>query len=488
MIRRFALVRHGVSAHVSPATGTGVSTGAAHADSLSAPDKTDARAVTRPFPLPSRPLSGYPRRMKTRLLVLCLLAVVVSLAAAGLRFIAAPAPADAPESGDRVSVNVYSPPAGTPVAARLVLLSGWTCGAAWLHYPALYLSGQGVEVWTVNRRATLYEDRERFRALLPALAGTNATARQQALADLSRAETFLRLPAAGLARIGLRQVLSDLHRVVRAAGADGRAVFLGGWSDGVEFAMAYSLSAFDGLRGHALLKGLVLVDENAEWGTVPADTMTVRARQLAGRIAAGDLYEKRHPAVTAFEAAGMFGATNQSPLAAAFGRPAGSTASLLGWLYNGPGSAWSWLFSCGTLRWSRPLAWTDGGNTPMARILGMHHAPGGVWEWFYPHRILAEYWELGARGFACPELGITPDPVCRLPVHASFSSMTGVGPDGGPGLAWYRRRTGIKAEQVTIVRLPDLKHGDILLSPRAEDRLWKPLAGWLRQVSVATNK
>ncbi len=238
-----------------------------------------------------------------------------------------------------------------------------------------------------------------------------------------------------LARIGLRQVLIDLHRVVRAAGADGQPVFLGGWSDGVEFAMAYSLFAFDGLRGHALLKGLVLVDENAEWGTVPPATMAARARQLAGRIAAGDLYEKRHPAVTVFEAAGMLNATNLSPLAAAFGRPAGSTASLLGWLYNGPGSVWSWLFSCGSLRWSRPLAWTDGGNTPMARIKGMHHAPGGVWEWFYPHRILAEYWELGARGFACPELGITPDPACRLPVHASFSSMTGVGPDGGPGLA-----------------------------------------------------
>lgn len=426
--------------------------------------------------------------MKTRLLVLCLLLMLAPLGAVELRWIDAPAPSDAPESGDRVSVNVYSPPAGTAAAVRLILLSGWTCGAAWLHYPAQYLAGLGIEVWTVNRRATLYENRERFRVLCAELSSTNAAVRQQAFASLSRPASLSRFPLAGLARVGLRQVLLDVHRVVRAAGENGRPVSLGGWSDGVEYAMAFALSAFAGTRGHALLKGLVLVDENAEWGTVPPATMAARARQLAGRIAGGDLYETRHPAVTVFEAAGMLAATNLSPLAAAFGRPAGSTASLLGWLYNGPGSAWSWLFSCGSVRWSRPLAWTEGGNTPMARILGMHHAPGGVWEWFYPHRILAEYWQLGAKGFDCPELGITPDPACRLPVHASFSSMTGVGADGGPGLAWFRRRTGIGAARVTIVRLPDLKHGDILLSPRAEERLWKPLAGWLRHTSGVTNR
>lgn len=59
---------------------------------------------------------------------------------------------------------------------------------------------------------------------------------------------------------GLTMELAGLRRVVLAAGAGGRRVFLGGHSSGAGTALAYAAWDFDGVPGYAGLAGLVLID------------------------------------------------------------------------------------------------------------------------------------------------------------------------------------------------------------------------------------
>jgi hypothetical protein len=59
---------------------------------------------------------------------------------------------------------------------------------------------------------------------------------------------------------GLSMELAGLRRVVLAAGAGGRRVFLGGHSSGAGTALAYAAWDFDGAPGYEGLAGLVLID------------------------------------------------------------------------------------------------------------------------------------------------------------------------------------------------------------------------------------
>lgn len=59
---------------------------------------------------------------------------------------------------------------------------------------------------------------------------------------------------------GLTMELAGLRRVVLAAGAGGRRVFLGGHSSGAGTALAYAAWDFNGVAGYESLAGLVLID------------------------------------------------------------------------------------------------------------------------------------------------------------------------------------------------------------------------------------
>lgn len=59
---------------------------------------------------------------------------------------------------------------------------------------------------------------------------------------------------------GLTMELTELHRVVLAAGSGGRHVFLGGHSSGAGTALAYAAWDFHGVGGYRELAGLVLID------------------------------------------------------------------------------------------------------------------------------------------------------------------------------------------------------------------------------------
>lgn len=61
-------------------------------------------------------------------------------------------------------------------------------------------------------------------------------------------------------RLGLATTISDLHRVIVAARAEGRNVYLGGHSWGATIALAYAAWDFDGRAGYQNLSGLILID------------------------------------------------------------------------------------------------------------------------------------------------------------------------------------------------------------------------------------
>ena len=402
----------------------------------------------------------------------------------------------------------------------VILVSGWTCGPAWLHYAAACLAGQhGIETWTVKRRMSFYEDRAAWRADLSAfVSAREAQAKTETLTRLrNEANYFKGGDIRALDAVGYGVLLDDMDIIVRAASAKKRPVILGGWSDGVEYVMAYSHRRYaDGRRGHERLSGLLFVDENPEWGTHTVQDM--RQKQNDKRAQAlGAVYERRYPEVTIFEAIGAMAAADKglflgskvqfpagygqgpqtdSPFAALFPqrpRMRLANAALLGWLYDGAGtatSAWSWLVTAGSLDDTvTPVDWKDGGHTPLSRLAAIHALPEGVWEWFYPHRIAIEYWDIGIAGFDHAKLRIAPDTKNRLPVFAAvsgFNRHTGAGLPAG--IRWWVRHTGIAEEQVTLLKLHHFKHADILLSPDAEEQLWAPFATWLGALSGAPKK
>lgn len=394
-----------------------------------------------------------------------------------------------PESCNRARAQVYIPQNGSS-AARLVLISGWTCGSAWFHHAAAFLAGQcNLEVWAVDRRAALFENRSAWKADVQAVVNKTSNARA-ALARLQDPVTYLNGKNHKLLdKIGYGVVLEDLDIVVREAGRDGKAVWLGGWSDGVEFVMAYAQKDFSNtntgtLRGHERLQGLVFLDENPEWGLFSPVAQRQKLGMALGQ-AEREVFERRWPAVTVFEALGT-GGTNASPFMSLF--PAACSArssmtgeALLGWLYDGGGydSGWSWLISAGSFDRKRPLTgWADGEKTGMSRVREMHAAPGGVWEWYYPHRIAVEYWEIGSKALYHDGLKIAPDKKNRLPVFMAFSGFNPVvGTDPPPGIRWWFGMTGIT--NTRMLTFPGYRHADILLSASAESNLWRPLAEWI---------
>lgn len=392
-----------------------------------------------------------------------------------------------PAEAALLSWQQYAPETVSGRLPRLVLISGWTCGAGWLDPLARSIAAAGkAEVWLVNRRWTAWENRELFHGRVDALNRTNREAGAAALQRFfGRPLEFARWSLAPLARFGLVEAAHDLYQVTALAGADGRPVFVGGWSDGVEFVMTMLLlrPADRQLRGHRLVKGAVLLDENPEWG-VWTHSRQQQALQTALAGSGGAVVERRLPAVTVFSAAARL--TNR------FASPAPlfpllpfrgwqwQPDALLGWLYDGGGyrSRWGWLFNSGRLQVQsgRKIAWLPGEVTPVDRIRALHRSPGYCWEWFYPRRVAADYWMLGVTGMRWR--GIAPDIKCRIPLLAVYSSFNRFYGRIPAGLRWFMARTGIQSSRVTILRDDRFGHGDLLLSPLARP-LHDRIAGWI---------
>ena len=402
-------------------------------------------------------------------------------------FKAAPLPGF-PDELNRVGVNIYKTKNDQPI---LILVSGWTCTAAWFHYLSEYLSlHHGIEVWTVNRRQTFFEKRKDFKNTWKNYL-TGKTNKNRLISKMSRIENFSKASLGILKSLGMKENIQDLHRVVSAAHKTGRPVFLGGWSDGVEYAMMYSLTSFGKTKGHSFLKGLVFLDENPEWGRFSQYKMKYLSRRAKLRIRRGNFVERRYPNVLFFEGAPLTG-LKINPLAAYFrGKPyrgfSYSGKALTGWLFDGAGftSRWGWLFSCGSLRLvNRKLRWIDGDKTDIKRIIDMHKLPMGVWEWFYPRKITEDYWKAGAQNFNIPSWGLSPDKENRLPIFSVFSGFSKFYGSLPSGISWYIKKTGISAKNIKVIKAYNFKHADILVSEKAEKPVWDELGLWIKMINV----
>ena len=195
--------------------------------------------------------------------------------------------APGPARYDKVGVVKVGPARARHV---LVLEPGTSAGAGYFIPLARDLARRlpGWQVWAVERRENLFEDHsvlDRVRAgrapvadLFPYylgwLTGTGSAQHFQPPADAVTA------PAR---EWGMRVVVEDLRRVIRAARKGGRTVVLGGHSLGGTITTAYASWDFGGRPGARDLAGLVFIDGGSSSTTVDAE----QARAQRDAIASG---------------------------------------------------------------------------------------------------------------------------------------------------------------------------------------------------------
>lgn len=133
----------------------------------------------------------------------------------------------------------------------LILVAGHSEGAGVFRQVGRYLaeSVPDAQVWAFERREQSLVDVSRF---------GHAGERNYYLQGGYR--TVTGRVAAATRDWGLAMELAELRRVVLAARAGGRRVFLGGHSSGAGTALAYAAWDFDGVAGYRDLAGLVLID------------------------------------------------------------------------------------------------------------------------------------------------------------------------------------------------------------------------------------
>jgi pimeloyl-ACP methyl ester carboxylesterase len=122
-------------------------------------------------------------------------------------------------------------------------------------------AGEGLEVWAIDRRANLLEDRSAFQEALRR--NDPQLAHDYYVTSAGTPAGFTPLPPEAvrfMAYWGLRVHLEDLHAVVREARAQARRVILAGHSLGAGLASLYAAYRFDDGVGQDFLDGLVLLD------------------------------------------------------------------------------------------------------------------------------------------------------------------------------------------------------------------------------------
>lgn len=183
-----------------------------------------------------------------------------------------------PAEYDRVRVVEHGPDDSENV---LVLLPGTSAGAAYFTPVALDIVDalEGWQVWSVDRRENLLEDR----SVLDDRAAGDATTQETFdyylgwLGDDTISEHFEPVGGTGgdeasvdFAREwGMAVAIDDLYAVVEEAASLGGDVVLGGHSLGGSITVAYATWDFDGRAGAENLAGLALIDGGSGAGQAP---------------------------------------------------------------------------------------------------------------------------------------------------------------------------------------------------------------------------
>ena len=157
----------------------------------------------------------------------------------------------------------------------LILVAGHSEGAGVFRGVARYLGRAvpGTQVWAFERREQTFVDSSRF-------GGDDEL--DYYLQGHYRALTAANAPH-GMRNWGLAMELRELRRVVLAAGAGGRHVFLGGHSSGAGTALAYAAWDFNGTPGYRGLAGLVLIDGGTH-GSFNGERYTYRPVQSVQEV------------------------------------------------------------------------------------------------------------------------------------------------------------------------------------------------------------
>lgn len=169
-----------------------------------------------------------------------------------------------PDRYDQVQVLKQGPAKAPNV---LVLIPGTSAGAANFRVMARGLLARldGWQVWSIERRENLLEDHSALRQYRAGNVTTDELVDYYLgwLTDPTQPSRFTPRATAAteFARDwGLRVAVHDIRRVVKAAGAGGRSVVLGGHSLGGRIATAYAAWNFGGRPGVRDLDGLVFID------------------------------------------------------------------------------------------------------------------------------------------------------------------------------------------------------------------------------------
>ena len=396
----------------------------------------------------------------------------------------------------------------------LVLISGFASTTACFDPIARYIASKtDIEVWTINRQETLYENRK---LLLRDIVEFKSypKRRQEILGRMNDISRYCIKPRAALCTLGFRSQLEYIDNILEKAFATHKNVFLGGWSDGVEYVMAYSCSNLLMDRKEARrMKGLVMLDENPEWGRQENDERIAAVKHMTEdlNIRKGRCYITTQPSPAIHYLALVLAHEDPdgtSPLASQFKLPLELTGrglsnrAMIGWIYDrsvkgyppANRSRFAWLIGSGDLstenkpgRDPGSVRWKSyretGELSDIDYVVETGVRLGGFLEFFYPRAVIRDYWKIAVSKFNCPEIGISQRKLGKVPIFFVQSSMNNTGKSTPAGLSWYLGKAGIPRSSVTMLRLYRFAHMDLFFSHSSLDELFTPLIAWIKGAS-----
>ncbi len=437
----------------------------------------------------------------------------------------------APNTPERLNralyVRYFTPKLDEPTETVLILVPGIFGGATTMDILArqLVASQPGLEVWAVDRRANLLEDR---RATVESLhTGDPYTAYDYYVENRGKEDGFKAMPpeeVSFLAFWGLDVHLRDLHELVKRAEESAGTVILGGHSLGASMAALYAAYDFgaEGAQdlGDDHVDGLLLIDgtlgrtgafsreggfsvgpielvpdvASLETGQgnpyftlafAPHTFARSEAKVLLARFAPDALAPKKISdfPITNFAAAGL-GIDERYEFSPAFGasvgEPVGATydGNLFAFLSEGAKGARSRSVSgvaegYDAVRWERGDPMSE--RTDLRTLLRAQvSADTNFNEWYFPIRLLLDMSRLDLT--LSDEPGFVPNSEVDTPTLA-----VGVSRGLVPSLDGFSAYNNARASVFfSAYVLPGLTHVDIVT---AEDNPMVPLFGrWLGQV------
>ncbi len=451
-----------------------------------------------------------------------------------------------PDKYDRVGYNRYylkgQSNSRMPI---LIIVSGYVVDTTWFNRMARDLvARKNVEVWTINRRESLVENRAALDKDINDFMA-HPGKRKQLIRKMNRTSNYLKGKDEYIRNWGFTVFMNDIKAVVNEAKKLSRNIFLGGWSDGVEYCMIYANYRFTSGFGSGDLRGLVFLDENPEWGNLSGkeEELKKKIERQIKLMEGGHLYMNYYPSLAVHTLAMELASRapgGKSPLAEYFKLPEAVMKSgitnrgLIGWLYDkdvtnygkNVRGGFAYLLRSGDLEVpemqdnngheEKSEEKTDGPDkneknpgkeksentgglcrwksfketgevTDINLMISRYRSTGNYWEYFYPRKVLLDYFQMGLCDFECPGFNVFANKENSLPVYYILTGTNNVGKGIPSGLKWYLEKSSIKIEQVVFNRLYDYAHGDIYFAENAPAKIYRPLYEWLLKTSGLKN-